>query len=149
MFDTTDPNRLEPSPSAERSSKGADGVRDGAARRWRIGERIQHNEIMDCAIIPDGGDPNACVQQFPGVGFPFVTHSIILIDDHWRARARPELIERGAEGRAVCCARGGPQRIVSLFRGAGGRSRIGQSCCYLKESSNDRRVSQTDGQRKE
>jgi hypothetical protein len=40
-------------PSAERSSEGSDGLRYGAARGWRVGERVQHDEIVHRAIVPD------------------------------------------------------------------------------------------------
>ena len=39
--------------SAERSSESADGLRYGAARGRRIGERVQHDEIVDRAVVPN------------------------------------------------------------------------------------------------
>src|SRR6516164_7110043 len=56
-------------PLPESCFKGADALRYRAARSRCVGQCVQHDEIMDRAVIPSRGDPNAGIRQPAGVGF--------------------------------------------------------------------------------
>src|SRR5215472_16026427 len=75
---------LGPLPLAERSSESADGLRYGAASGWRVGERIQHRKVVNRAVIPGRGDPDAGIRQPAGVCLALIAEHIVLVDDDKR-----------------------------------------------------------------
>ncbi len=68
-------------------------LRYGTASGRRVGKRIQHDEIVDCAVIPGRGDPHAGVRQHAGVGLALVTEHIVLGDHDERLGQARELVE--------------------------------------------------------
>ena len=67
-------------------------MRDGATRGRGVGKCIQHNEIMDRAVVADRRDSHARGRELAGIGFAFVTQDVVLVDYDERIGQACELV---------------------------------------------------------
>src|SRR5215475_3513077 len=75
------------------------GQLNGAPRRGRIADRVQHYEIVNGAKIPHGGHTHARLHHFISIGLAFITEDVILIRDNEGRRKPRKLIQRRLQGR--------------------------------------------------
>jgi hypothetical protein len=87
--------------AGERLAQEIRRLLDGAARRGRVGERVQHDEIMDRAEVARRSDPHAAADQLPGVGLALVTQHVVLVGNHQRRGQAPQLLGGGVQRRDV------------------------------------------------
>ena len=51
-----------------------------------VTQRVQRNEVMDRAVVANGGDLDASLFQLPSIGFAFIAKRVVLGGDDQRRR---------------------------------------------------------------
>ena len=82
-------------PNAAVSARG--DLRDRATCGRRVGQRVQHDEVMDRAIVANRRDPDARIRQLPGIALGLIARHIVLGDDDERVGQVGQLFERRAQ----------------------------------------------------
>jgi hypothetical protein len=80
---TQDASLIEPYllPLDESISQKRVGLRDGGACGGRLGEGVEHDEVMDGAVIAGGGNCDARNSELASIGLAFIAQHIILVRD--------------------------------------------------------------------
>src|SRR5882757_8242801 len=51
---------------------------DSGSCRWRVGKGVEHDEVMDRAVVPGGGDCDARDSELASIGLALIPQYIIL-----------------------------------------------------------------------
>src|SRR4051794_8475919 len=95
---TDDPCGPPPrSGGVERSAEGGDCLRDRGARRVRIAQCVEHQEVVRDAVVADGGDLVAGRAKSRGVRLALVAQYVGLADDQEGGREPGQLLVAGAK----------------------------------------------------
>jgi hypothetical protein len=78
-------------------AQSRDGLRDGAARRVRGAEPVEHHEVVCDAAAADGGDRDAGRPQARGLDLALVAQHVGLVDDQKRRRNPGEQLVAGPQ----------------------------------------------------